>query len=247
MLVKANCGAQSFYLCILEVAIFPDLEIPQLEAAIADSVELLAEGNAKSCYMAFGARTYPPLSVYAAFSHEGRCEPRAVASHLEKCPGCAVADDALFYFLFLEIVNKRRRSGPEDQRQALEEFRRSFWDGRDNTGLLMALRPGVSLDATWHKAVADIEAEFYGGRHGYYRRVFDRDPKALVSALRRSPDRRVCPRQAAPDGRVVNAPVHGAPTTGLPPVGLPTPDGAQGHASCAAPDPGDQGEARRTA
>lgn len=150
-------------------------------------IELLAEGSAEACYMAFGARTYPPPSVYDAFS-QGRCEPRAVASHLEKCPGCAVADDALFYFIFLEIVNKGRRSGPEDQRQALEEFRRNFWDGRDNTGLLPALMPGTSPDATWHNAVVDIEAEFYGGRSGYYRGLFDRNPKAAVAALRRSPD-----------------------------------------------------------
>jgi hypothetical protein len=142
--------------------------------AFVCSLELLPEKRYSDCYKAFFARRYPdPYTV------------SDIKAHMEKCPVCPIADDAM-----IQVIISSRNSSDAELLELIKEFREKFPDGRDNTGLLGSIPSYISVsssfavphDGTWISALDSIEAELYPK---YYRKLGFRE---LASIIREKPE-----------------------------------------------------------
>lgn len=123
------------------------------------AIELLPAGSCAECYKAFGYRSEQRPGGYSYYPFAGpSCDPSQVKAHLLKHPDCPIADDALYGWLLTKMAHyKDNLQGIADAKELL---RSKFKDGRDNTGLLISLQPGVSLDGSWEKGIEELQSRY---------------------------------------------------------------------------------------
>ena len=156
---------------------FPD-DYPERKSAKPSicSVELLPTGKYWECYRTFiGNKSFITFSL-TGFSAQ-LCSPSIVLAHADKCHDCPFADDAMMYYL-MSFYSKPL----DEQRNAIEEFRRRFMNGRDNLGVLTQCHDNVPLEGSWKETIDKAEAQFL---EKFARSVIR---KELADDIRKHPD-----------------------------------------------------------
>jgi len=125
-------------------------------------LELLPEGTAASCYLAFGAERYPPRVGWNVFGLTNK--PDVIRAHRATHPDCPVADDALYDFLYWYSQNPSGTFALKSNAAMIADgfklFRAKFMEGRDNTGLPWGFKADPSPDGSWGKLIEALEAKF---------------------------------------------------------------------------------------